>query len=148
MKNEDMISNNNNDNNNSSKIEEYIKESLSMQSNYELIFNAIKQQKENEAKIRMVKEIEKINELKRNNKYFDNSISSDLYNKVTEAVNEITDNLIENDNDNYTNTKKDNINNSNKTKGMQLKKKIMVDNIMEMRENTIKLRIFFKYYLY
>ena len=148
MKNEDMISNNNNDNNNSSKIEEYIKESLSMQSNYELIFNAIKQQKENEAKIRMVKEIEKINELKRNNRYFDNSISSDLYNKVTEAVNEITDNLIENDNDNYTNTKKDNINNSNKTKGMQLKKKIMVDNIMEMRENTIKLRIFFKYYLY
>lgn len=143
IKNEEI---NNNNNNIPYKIEEYIKESLSMQSNYELIFNALKKHKENEAKIRMEKEIEKINQLKRENRYFDNSVSSELYSRVTEAVNDIAYNLNENYNDNENNNTNNNTKNyvnNNKIKGMQLKKKIMVDNIMEMRENTIKLRIFF-----
>lgn len=116
-----------------------------MESNYEKAYNILKEQKENEAKIQMIKDIEKINQLKRENRYFDNSISSELYNQVTEAVDTLADNLYENENEqnlNFSsdnNINSDNYANNSKRKGMQIKKKLMVDNLMEMRENTIKM---------
>ena len=116
-----------------------------MNSNFEKAFNLVQSQKENNARIRMVKEMEEINQLKRENRYFDNSISSELYSKVTEAVDNLTDRLDESELDNNE-TNLDRRNNENNHKGMQLKKK-MVDNLMQMREDSIKMSIIY-YFLY
>lgn len=121
---------------------EKLQEILQMESEYEKAFNIIKNRKETEARIRMVKEIEEINRLKRENKYFDNSISSELYGKVLDAVDNLTEDFEESEDDNeiseYKKEKK------GKSSGMKLQmKKKMVDNLMQIREDSIKMSILF-----
>ena len=107
-----------------------------MESKSEDDFNIVKHEKENLAKINLVKGVEEINRLKRENRYFDNSISSELYNKVTEVVDDLTERFED------TELNNDNIisiaDNQNRNKGMNLKKKL-VENLMQIREDSIKM---------
>ncbi len=111
-----------------------------MESYVENAFNLVKQEKENQAKLNLVKGIEEINRLKRENKYFDNSISSDLYNKVTEVVDDLTDNLAEENDDTINQTVRFE-NDRSKKAGMILKKKL-VENLIQIREDSIKMSMF------
>jgi hypothetical protein len=119
---------------------ENLKDNLKMESYVENAFNLVKQEKENQAKLNLVKGIEEINRLKRENKYFDNSISSDLYNKVTEVVDDLTDNLAEENDDTINQTVRFE-NDRSKKAGMILKKKL-VENLIQIREDSIKMSMF------
>lgn len=111
-----------------------------MESYVENAFNIIKQEKENLAKINLVKGIEEINRLKRENKYFDNSISSDLYNKVTEVVDDLTDNFV--DENNIPNNENNTIENERAKKAGMILKKKLVENLIQIREDSIKMSNF------
>lgn len=118
------------------------KKLIKMESKFEILFKEIKTQKENEARIRMIKEIDEINRLKREKRYFDNSISSDLYSKVLEAVDDITEDYDEKEEDNDNNMS--NKGKESGSKGMKLQmKKNLVDNLMQIREDSIKMSIYF-----
>jgi len=108
-----------------------------MESYVENAFNIIKQEKENQAKINLVKGIEEINRLKRENKYFDNSISSDLYNKVSEVVEDLTESFAEEDPNSQMGIQMPE-NETTKKVGMMLKKKL-VENLIQIREDSIKM---------
>lgn len=112
-----------------------------MESYLETAFNLIKHEKETQAQISLIKGIEEINRLKRENKYFDNSISSDLYSKVTEVVEDLTDNFddVGFDNQSYTNNPE---NEMARKAGMILKKK-MVENLIQIREDSINMSNFY-----
>lgn len=116
---------------------ENLKECLKMDSYLENAFNIVKQEKENQAKINLVKGIEEINRLKRENKYFDNSISSDLYNKVSEVVEDLTESFVE-ENPNCQMESRMPENETTKKVGMMLKKKL-VENLIQIREDSIKM---------
>lgn len=125
---------------NSTNNLENLKEYLKMESYLESAYNMIKKEKEQQAQIGLVKGIEEINRLKRENKYFDNSISSDLYNKVTEVVDDLTDNF----DDDALNNQNDSSNAENeiaRKAGMILKKKL-VENLIQIREDSIKMSNF------
>lgn len=121
---------------------ENLKDYLKMESYLENAYKVIQQEKEQQAQISLVMGIEEINRLKRENKYFDNSISSELYSKVTEVVDDLTDNF----DNNALNNENDRSNQENelaRKAGMILKKK-MVENLIQIREDSIKMsKIFF-----
>ena len=106
-----------------------------MESYLENAYNIIKQEKENQAQLSLVTGIEEINRLKRENKYFDNSISSELYSKVTEVVDDLTDNF-DDVNLNSQNERGNPENEFTRKVGMILKKKL-VENLIQIRENSI-----------
>lgn len=106
-----------------------------MESYLENAYKIIKQEKENQAQLSLVTGIEEINRLKRENKYFDNSISSELYSKVTEVVDDLTDNF-DDVNLNNQNERSNPENEIARKAGMILKKKL-VENLIQIRENSI-----------
>lgn len=115
-----------------------LKDYLKMESYLEDAYNIIKNEKEQKAQMNLVKGIEEINRLKRENRYFDNSISSDLYSKVTEVVDDLTDNLDEVNLNNQNETSNNADNEITKKAGMILKKKL-VDNLIQIREDSIRM---------
>ena len=117
-----------------------------MESYLENAHNIIKQEKEAKAQISLVKGIEEINRLKRENKYFDNSISSDLYSKVTEVVDDLTDDFqdVGLNNQNERSNPEDEI---SRKAGMILKKKL-VENLIQIREDSINMSKFIFYIFY
>ena len=118
-----------------------------MDSYLENAFNIIKQEKEDKAKIDLVRGVEEINRLKRENKYFDNAISSDLYNKVNEVVDDLTDNYDDVNIDNQIENSNLNEHERARKAGMILKKKL-VENLIQIREDSINMcKIKFFYYL-
>lgn len=118
---------------------EKLKESLKMDSYLEKAFNLVKHEKENIARINLIKGMEEINRLKKENKYFDNSVSSDLYSKVSEVVEGLTGREEENEASNPQGEESQDIaNNNKKTNGMNLKKRL-VENLMQIREDSIKM---------
>ncbi len=118
-----------------------------MESYLEKAFNIVKQEKETQAQISLVKGIEEINRLKRENKYFDNSISSDLYNKVTEVVDDLTDSYDDLGGSSNQNERSSRENDIAKKAGMILKKK-MVENLIQIREDSIKMSVFIIYFYF